>query len=227
MLNRVASVILAAGDSRRMGRPKALLPLGRKTFLQHVLDCHLTLGTDPWVVLGRQHRQIRSRLEPAAARVLVNPDPDRGPLSSLLLVLKELDGYDGALVHAVDHPLVAKSTLRALLREHSRCPACILIPRHRGKKGHPVLFPQRFFAELKQAPMNQGARWVVRRRLSSQLLVSVVDSGVVTNINLPEQVDRLRRTGHGVGQYAGTVGSTSRAQARIPPSRFRTFRKPA
>ncbi len=203
MLNRVASVILAAGDSRRMGRPKALLPLGRKTFLQHVLDRHLTLDTDPWVVLGRQHRQIRSRVDLTEARILVNPDPDRGPLSSLLLVLENLDGCDGALVHAVDHPLVARSTLRALLRKHFRCPACILIPRHRGKKGHPVLFPQRFFAELKQAPLNQGARWVVRRRLSSQLLVPVVDAGVVTNLNLPEQVDRLRRTGHAMGLPAG------------------------
>jgi CTP:molybdopterin cytidylyltransferase MocA len=62
-----------------------------------------------------------------------------------------------------------------------------------------VLFPHRFFAELKQAPLNKGARWVVRRRLSSQLLVPVVDAGVVTNVNLPEQVDRLRRAGHGVG----------------------------
>ena len=202
MLNRVASVILAAGDSRRMGRPKALLPLGRKAFLQHILDCHLSLGTDAWVVLGRQHRQIRSRLDLARARVLVNPDPDRGPLSSLLLVLEKLDGYDGVLVHAVDHPLVAKSTLQALLRKHFQCPACILIPRHHGRKGHPVLFPQRFFGELKQAPLEEGARWVVRRRLSSQLLVPVVDAGVVTNINLPEQVHRLRRTGHRVGYPA-------------------------
>ena len=199
MLNRVASVILAAGDSRRMGRPKALLPLGRKTFLQHIMDCHLTLGTDPWVVLGRQHRQIRSRLDLAGAHVLVNPDPDRGPLSSLILALETLDGYDGALVHPVDHPLVANSTLHALLRRHFRSPACILIPRHRGKRGHPVLFPQRFFGELKRAPLNQGARWVVRRRLSSQLLVPVVDAGVVTNVNRPEQLDRLRRTGHHVG----------------------------
>lgn len=202
MLKRVASVILAAGDSRRMGSPKALLPLGRKAFLQHILDCHLTLGSDPWVVLGRQHREIRSRLALTGARVLVNPDPDRGPLSSLLLVLERLDGYDGALVHAVDHPLVAKSTLHALLRQHFRCPACILIPRHRGRKGHPVLFPQRFFADLKRAPLNQGARWVVRRRLSSQVLVPVVDSGVVTNINRPEQVGRLRRTGLELGYPA-------------------------
>jgi CTP:molybdopterin cytidylyltransferase MocA len=62
-----------------------------------------------------------------------------------------------------------------------------------------VLFPQRFFDELKQAPLEEGARWVVRRRLSSQLLVPVVDAGVVTNINRPEQLDRLRRTGHHVG----------------------------
>ncbi len=199
MLKRVASVILAAGDSRRMGSPKALLPLGGKAFLQHILDCHLTLGSDPWVVLGRQHREIRSRLALTGAHILVNPDPDRGPLSSLLLVLERLDGYDGVLMHPVDHPLVAPSTLHALLRTHFRCPACILIPRHRGKKGHPVLFPQRFFADLKKAPLNEGARWVVRRHLSSQLLVPVVDAGVVTNVNRPEQVDRLRQTGHGVG----------------------------
>ncbi len=199
MLKRIASVILAAGDSRRMGSPKALLPLGRKAFLRHILDCHLTLGSDPWVVLGRQHREIRNRLDLTGARVVVNPDTDRGPLSSLLLVLERLDGFDGVLVHPVDHPLVATSTLHALLRKHFQCPACILIPRHRGKKGHPVLFPHRFFPELKQAPLEEGARWVVRRRLSSQFLVPVLDAGVVTNVNRPEQLDRLRRTGHGVG----------------------------
>ena len=199
MPNRVASVILAAGDSRRMGRPKALLPLGRKTFLQHILDRHLSLGSDPWVVLGRQHRQIRDRVDLAEAQVLVNPDPDRGPLSSLVLVLEKLRGCDGVLMHPVDHPLVAASTLSALLRAHDRCPDRIVIPQHRGRKGHPVLFPQRLFAELTHAPLEEGARWVVRRHSSSQMLVPVVDAGVVTNVNLPEQLDRLRRTGHNVG----------------------------
>ena len=195
MRKDVASVILAAGFSRRMGSPKPLLELRGKSFLRTIIDRHKLFSLPICVVLGRHNLHITEQVDLSDTTVLINPDPTRGALSSLRIALCHLGEPEGLLIHPVDHPLVLASTVGSLLQFHQRLPACILLPSIHGRKGHPVLFPQRFFFDLRKAPLEAGARWAVHQNPGSTFLVPVEDPGILVNINTPAQVRRFVGSG--------------------------------
>ncbi len=186
--HQVWGVVLAAGESERMGRSKAMLPLGRKTFLERVLEPYSRLGVPACVVLGANAATIRRAIAPRRVRVVQNPEPQLGPLNSLRLACRELSRASALIVHPVDHPLVWAATVERLLEAHRRRPDCILIPRAFGRKGHPVLFPSRFFGEFRKAPLEEGARWVVHRHEARVRLLSTADEGILANLNTPGQL---------------------------------------
>lgn len=202
--HRVVSVILAAGESTRMSFPKALARLDGESFLDRVLAVHATLTEARVVVLGFHHEEISRSIDLSAVNVVVNPNPERGQLSSLQEALCFLSGSPAVLVHPVDHPLVRRRTLSRLLRAHRAIPGSILIPRHGDRKGHPVLFPGRFVAELLGAPVEKGARRVVHQNPGSVLQVEVQDPGILENIDTPAQLQEaalaLRNRNRGVWQ---------------------------
>lgn len=173
-----------------MGSPKALLEWGGKSFLQHVLDAHRAAGLEPLVVLGHHAEKIRQTVDLGQARCFINPDPDRGQISSLQTALEEVRESSAVLVHPVDHPAVRAETLLSLLRFHRRVPACIALPCRQGKKGHPVLFPSRFYPDLLAGPA-EGAREVVRRHPQSVFLLPVDDAGILADIDTPEDREKL------------------------------------
>ncbi len=183
MHSRLWTVILAAGASRRMGRPKALLPLGKKTFLTAIAGRYRRLGLPVAVVVGSELGQ-RLPAELSWTRSVVNPRVEDGPLSSLRRGLEVLPpDAPAVIVHPVDHPLVRPATLRSLLEMHLRHPEAILVPEFRGEPGHPTLFPRTVFAELREAPLESGARWVVERKPERVVRVPVQDPGVLRNID--------------------------------------------
>lgn len=183
--------ILAAGYSQRMGRPKALLPFKGKTFVEIVASLYEELGV-PWiVVLGAEHRRIRSLVPLPDDAVLVNPRPELGPLSSLQLALRSLPSrVTGLFLHPVDHPLVRPGTVAALLDAHRNEPEAILLPLHGDRRGHPALFPRSRFEDLLAAPLDKGARWVVRQSSECVREIPVPDPGIHRNINTPEDFAR-------------------------------------
>jgi len=193
-MQKVAAIVLGAGFSTRMGPPKALLKLGETTFLGRLLDLYDRLEIPCRVVLGAQWEVISKAQGLFPGHYLVNPEPERGPLSSIHLGLEELSPSAAALIpHPVDHPLVAEETLRAILARHEAYPEHILVPHYHGAPGHPTLFPSTLFSDLREAPLDQGARWVVRKRSHLVLQVPVEDSGVTANIDTPG--DYLRWVG--------------------------------
>ncbi len=190
----IRTIILAAGSSTRMGQPKALLDVGGLTFLDRILAGHRTLGLPVTVILGEHHARIKAGVNLSEAIVLVNPHPELGPLSSVKIGLKSLGECQAVLIHPVDHPLVARDTLQALVDGHDALPDRIIVPEFGARRGHPVLFPQPFFKELLAAPLDQGARYVVRKHPESVLAIEVRDEGVVQNIDTPEDYERLVRS---------------------------------
>ncbi len=174
-----------------MGRPKALLPLDNTTFLEHILDHHSSLGLPTWVVLGRQRKEIEKQACLSGAVVLVNPQPERGQLSSLKIGIEAAGGCDAVIVHPVDHPLVRRETIQALLDAHATQPSSILLPKYGDRTGHPVLFPAVFYDALLAAPLDVGARFVVRQHSEAVILVPVSDPGVTENIDTPEDYQRI------------------------------------
>jgi molybdenum cofactor cytidylyltransferase len=198
----VPAVILAAGYSSRMGRDKALLPLpGGGCFVTRLVATFLAAGCDDvTVVAGATARQIAAAVADARlpVRVVVNPDPARGQLSSLHVALAALPMPPplALLVAPVDLPLIAVETVRTIVEAWSRSRAPIVRPALGPRHGHPVLFDARVFPELRAAPLSAGARVVVRAHADAAQDVDVADPGAYDDIDTPE--DYLRVLGVGV-----------------------------
>jgi molybdenum cofactor cytidylyltransferase len=191
----IAALILAAGESRRMGSPKALIPYHGLTFVEHLLAAtrHPRVGVTR-VVLGAGAEEIRGKLPVKDSQVVVNEEWERGPLSSIQAGLRSLPGDDleAALICPVDHPLVTLRLVAAIVAAFDRSGKPIVLPTYLGRRGHPVLFAQRLFAELMDAPMDVGARAVVRAHPTEIETVSTEEEGVILNLNDPRALERLR-----------------------------------
>lgn len=166
-----------------MGSPKALLRLNGETFLDRVVRAHSEAGNHVVVVLGFDAVTIQESANLASVQVLINPDPQRGPLSSFMTAFEHFRGSSAAILHPVDHPLVAPETADRLRQAHLRNPAMILVPEFRGRKGHPVLFPAKMFMDFPKIPLDAGARWLVRKNSPQVLRLSVCDPGILINVD--------------------------------------------
>ncbi len=194
------AVILAAGDSTRMGFPKALLltPAGR-LFVASIADTFAAAGiTDIVVVTGRDHDRIADALAherlPVSPRVVRNPDPSRGQLSSLLLGIESVPANaPAAVVTLVDVPLVTAETVRLVISEWQRTNAPIVRPAIGERHGHPVVFDRCLFNELRNAPLDAGAKAVVRAHADDIVNVAVTDAGCLIDVDTPRDYEALGR----------------------------------
>jgi molybdenum cofactor cytidylyltransferase len=192
----VVGIILAAGASSRMGRPKALLPIGADTFVTRVCRTLLEAGVDDLVVVaGPEQEAIADALAATGlpARVVENRRRDEGQLSSVLagLAVADRPGVDAVLVHLVDAPLVRPETARAVLDAFFRTHAPIVRPSVGGRHGHPVLFARGVFDELRRADPGVGARGVVQAHAADVCNVPVDDEGACRDVDTPEDYARL------------------------------------
>jgi len=171
-----------------MGRPKALLDAGGRSFVSAVVGSLVAGGCDPVVVVVGEGRADEERRATAAgAHVLVNPDPGEGPITSLRLALASLPfGVAGLALLPVDHPLVSPETIQTLVSTFLAGDAPVVLPVHEGKRGHPVIFRSLLFPELADPELEGGARTVVHAHLAAAALVSVDDVGVLMDIDTPE-----------------------------------------
>lgn len=191
---RLAGVILAGGASRRMGRAKAGLRVGGQTFFVRVREGLAAASLAPIVVVVGAHRAAVTRAR-GGATVIVNRDPARGQLSSLKLALQHLSAAapsaSGAVVSLVDHPLVAGTTVAALVQAAQATDRPILVPIYKGRRGHPVIFMRDVWDELLATPGDVGARAVVRRDPRRVLDVPVDDAGILVDVDTPADLQEL------------------------------------
>lgn len=190
-----AAIILAAGASRRMGFPKALLLLHKTPALTRVIDGLTAIGCRPILtVLGRDADRIRREIGLDPGDFVRNPAPDLGQSSSLQIGLAELPEGASVCLFPVDHAAVQRSTLELLAAAfRAREPGQdIVVPSHGGRRGHPVFFAPAVVAELRRLPAGSPAREVVRRDPRRILHVEVDDAAVCEDLDTPED---LRRAG--------------------------------
>ena len=186
----IAAVILSAGESSRMGRPKALLPVDGETFIEKIVGALARTRVGKiFVVLGHDAETLKRRLERLAVAFLVNADYKSGQLSSLQTAVRELQldqECDGMLVHLVDHPYISSTLVDMMIERFYESNKLIVVPRCRGKRGHPVIFSRALFAELLSAPLDQGAKVVVNAHGDDTLEIDTEDEGVAIDIDTPE-----------------------------------------
>ena len=193
-------IVLAAGDSIRMGSPKALLPGpdGRPFVTRIVETLHEAGIVELVVVTGRDHDALVNvlsqgvRVPPLIAR---NVDPSRGQLSSLWVGMDSVVGADtdGILVTLVDVPMVAVSTVTSVIAAWQRTRAPIVRPAIGDRHGHPVIFDRSVLDALRGAPIDAGAKTVVRAHERDLLNVPVDDEGCLIDLDTPDDYRTLLR----------------------------------
>ena len=191
----LAAAILAAGESRRMGQPKALVPFQGSTFVEHLIAVtrHTRLGITR-VVLGAGAEGIRVQLKIDPAWIVVNANWPKGQLSSIHAAIRSLPAgaTEGILVCPVDHPLVSADLVGRLIAAFDRGGKLIVLPRYNGRRGHPVIFRAELYQELLAAAAEVGARQVVWNHAGDVMEVETEEEGVILNLN---DAESLRKAG--------------------------------
>jgi molybdenum cofactor cytidylyltransferase len=199
-----AGVILAAGDSSRMGTDKALLPWppqtsgqqpSRETFLSAAIRS-LTPSTDfVLIVAGKNEAALAPIAYANGASLVINPDPSRGQFSSLQVGLHEVlnRGRDAAVITLVDRPPVSAPTVLLLRDAYESAPQNIwcVVPEFSGKHGHPYLLGRELIEVFLQGLPTASARDLEHRHQNHIQYVIVADPFAVMNINTPEDYAAL------------------------------------
>lgn len=206
-----AGLILAAGESSRMGRDKALLPWpptaagqmpSSETFLSAAIHS-LTRATEfVVIVVGKNEAALAPIIYADGASLVVNPDPSRGQFSSLQVGLREVlnHGRDAAMVTLVDRPPVSSATIHALREAFATAEQNIwaVIPEFSGKHGHPYLIGREMIEAFLRVPATSTARDVEHGHQKHIQYVAVDDPLVAVNINTPEDYAGLVTRSRGI-----------------------------
>lgn len=173
---KIAGIILAAGESRRMGRPKQLLAFQGKPLLQHVLDHARASRLDEVIlVLGSRSELIAPAIERQGTRMIVNPHFAQGQSTSLVAAIEALaDDVDGALFLLGDQPGVTTDIIDAVLDGFDGDPRSIVMTDWQGQSGHPVLLGRGYFDQIRSSLTGDiGARPIIAENRDRIRLVPV------------------------------------------------------
>ena len=171
-----------------MGRPKALLDYRGETFVSRLVRVFSRVCNPVLVVLGHHAETIQQFLR---ADVVINPDPDRGQLSSLQTGIAALpSSAEGFLFTPVDSPTVEEWTVSRLVEEFRT--DAIVIPRHNGRRGHPVCVPRLFFPAFLSLEPTAQTRAGIQQHSDRIHYVDVEDLGILADIDDPASYHALK-----------------------------------
>jgi molybdenum cofactor cytidylyltransferase len=199
-----AGVILAAGESSRMGRDKALLrwppatsaQAPQETFLSAAIRSLSRAADFVLVVVGKNEAALAPIVYANGASLVVNPDPDRGQFSSLQMGLHEVlnRGRDAAIITLVDRPPAAVATVQNLREAFEAADQNIwtVVPEFTGKHGHPYLIGREMIEAFLRVPATSTARDIEHAHQEHIQYVRVDDPFVAMNVNTPEEYAALQ-----------------------------------
>jgi molybdenum cofactor cytidylyltransferase len=189
----IAAVVLAAGLSRRMGRPKLLLDLGGAAVIRVSVDRILAAGLDEVIVVTPPDAAgIAAALDGLPVRYAVNADPAAGQATSIVAGIRALaSDTDAALIALGDQPTLPADVIPALVRARAETGRPIAAPVYRGERGNPVLFAASVFPELDALSGDRGARGVIERDAARVALVPF-DVPMPPDLDTPDDYARLR-----------------------------------
>lgn len=195
----IAAVVLAAGRSVRMGRPKLVLPLADgRSILAHVVGLLKGGGAEPVLVVTSAEEGVAEEAERIGARaVRVQASPSEGMLRSIQRGLKALEDApaDAALILPGDMPFVQPATVRSILDLWLLERPRVLVPSFENRRGHPVCLARETWADIQDLKRPASLRDYLRRRGDEIRYLVVEDAGVVEDIDVPEDYDRAMGRG--------------------------------
>jgi molybdenum cofactor cytidylyltransferase len=188
----IYAIILAAGRSRRMGAQKLLLPLARKPVITRIVD---ELQKSPLlkllVVVGRDGERIKAALRGRSVSFLTNPDAAGDMLSSIRCGLRAMPARcSAALIVLGDQPNVTARLVAKLVAARARSGSGIIVPTHRGHRGHPVLLAARFRDELMGNYNGVGLQGLLNAHLDEVFSVEIHDGTMLRDMDKPEDYQR-------------------------------------
>jgi molybdenum cofactor cytidylyltransferase len=181
----ISAILLGAGESKRMGVDKLSLPWGRKTVLEHCFETLLQSEVQEIVVvLGIRNKGVKNLFQGRRVKVVVNPHSKRGMSTSIRKGLRSIHpSSPGILIALGDQPFLKTRTINALVRAFARGKEGIIIPSFQGRKGHPVIFHQRYRKELLNLRGDVGGRTIVERHPEDVKVVPIKSEGVVKDVD--------------------------------------------
>jgi len=188
----ICAIVLAAGESRRMGAQKLLLPFGGKTVIAHVADELLRSDVDAvYVVVGHEGKRISEELSRRPVTVVTNPDYKVGMLSSVRCGLQALPQQcEKVLVALGDQPAITSELVNRMVQSFSTTDKGILVPLYRGKRGHPVLFSIHYRNDIMTCFDNVGLRGLLQAHPDEVFELSVSTPTVLSDMDRPEDYRR-------------------------------------
>ncbi len=195
-LRRIVAILLAGGESTRMGTPKPLLRWGGSTLVEYQISQLREAGAESViVVLGHRADEVLPGVHAAGARAIINELYAEGRASSVRVAAGALPENTGAIVVLnVDQPRPAWVT-RRLLEAHSRSGALVTVPTFGGKRGHPVVFDGRLAPELREVrEVTEGIRAVMQAHGRDVVEVAFQTPVVVLDMNVPAEYERAKGT---------------------------------
>jgi len=193
------AILPAAGSSSRMGRRKLLLPFAETTVLGATVAALRGGGVSEIVVVAAPADEaLAAQAASLGARVAINPEPERGMLTSIWAGLAAVGGAaacaergDWLLVCPADLPLLKGETVAALLRQAASGDALLVVPRNGETRGHPLLIHPRLTLEIADLDPAVGLRQLRWRHRERTLEVEVADAGVIADVDTPEDYAAL------------------------------------
>ena len=188
----IDGVILAAGLSSRMARPKPLLEIGSSSFLERAATILRAAGCRSSYIVGNADATWLDQASELGLHIVINPQAESEQIDSLRLVLPRLPSDTAAvLVLPVDLPLIREETAAAVADEFRQHAAPIVLPFHNGVAGHPVLLARELFTEILTRPFEEGLRSLILAHARELREVKVVDPGILVDIDTPDDYTRF------------------------------------
>jgi molybdenum cofactor cytidylyltransferase len=191
---RVTAVILAAGESRRMGRNKLHLPWNVTTVLgQTIANAQASAVSDTLVVTGHDRDKTEATASETGVATTHNVDYAKGMLSSAQTAARHLpSNTEAALIVLGDQPMVTTAIIDKLLVAYAASPRGLVAPTNQGERGNPVLIDRRHFAELLALPPESAPRALLQRHPDDLLLVEVESDTILHDLDRPEEYEQWR-----------------------------------
>jgi len=186
---KVSAILLAAGESKRMGKFKQLMPLGNSTMVEQTTDNLLSSGvSEVIVVVGHRAEEVMKRVATKPIKIALNPIYHQGMGTSIVAGLNLVDSRAQAVMLVLgDQPFVDSQTIDRLIEEFDAHDKGIALPVYQGRRGHPIIFSIKYKAQLSGLKGDIGGREIIKEHPEDILEVAVECEGINIDIDTMSQ----------------------------------------